>query len=87
MEGVSAHFTCKYLPYTALLICTPRDICAFLFKTNTKHKYLLTITRSEEECNGVTNPPMYEGPTGTPGKEPCFEDPRPKWYKCATIDL
>jgi hypothetical protein len=45
----------------------------------------LTTIRSEEQCNGAKNPPMYEGPTGTPGKEPCFEDPNPKWYKCATI--
>ncbi|KAI4940567.1 hypothetical protein J4E86_010767 [Alternaria arbusti] len=40
---------------------------------------------SEEDCKGATNPPMYEGPTGEPGDEPCFEDPNPKWYRCATL--
>ncbi|KAI4947602.1 hypothetical protein J4E91_006422 [Alternaria rosae] len=40
---------------------------------------------SENDCKGAANPPMYEGPTGTPGEEPCFDDPNPKWYKCATM--
>ncbi|KAH6860761.1 hypothetical protein BKA58DRAFT_39194 [Alternaria rosae] len=39
---------------------------------------------SEDDCKGSANPPMYEGPTGRPGEEPCFQDPNPKWYKCAT---
>ncbi|CAG5157040.1 uncharacterized protein ALTATR162_LOCUS4833 [Alternaria atra] len=40
---------------------------------------------SEEQCKGAIDPPMYEGPTGTPGEEPCFEDSNPKWYACATV--
>ncbi|KAI4924821.1 hypothetical protein J4E85_007938 [Alternaria conjuncta] len=40
---------------------------------------------TEDDCKGATDPPMYEGPTGDPGEEPCFEDPNPKWYRCATL--
>lgn len=42
--------------------------------------------RSDTECTEAANRQSYEGPTpGEPGEEPCFEDPKPKWYTCARL--
>ena len=37
-----------------------------------------------EGCLSEADMATYTGPTGAePGKEPLFEDPKPKWYSCA----
>ncbi|RMZ69147.1 hypothetical protein GMOD_00003072 [Pyrenophora seminiperda CCB06] len=41
---------------------------------------------SETECDEATNCQTFEGPTpGEPGTEPCFDEPKPKWYTCARV--
>jgi hypothetical protein len=47
---------------------------------------MLTIRRSEEQCKDGYGAPIYEGPTpGKPGKEPLFDEPKPKWYNCEMV--
>ncbi|EDU39917.1 hypothetical protein PtrSN002B_010078 [Pyrenophora tritici-repentis] len=39
---------------------------------------------SDTQCAEAATRQSYEGPTpGEPGQEPCFEEPKPKWYTCA----